>query len=113
MRVVMAKLGGARTGRRADKDEAEIMLKLVGQAVHGLVWCGGLAKSSVSTEHDDAGIGGAVRGARHHTLPAIVSDSAHSRAASAGSSASARGFAMLQSEKYWPETPSSEGFAAT
>jgi hypothetical protein len=31
----VAEIGGSRAGGRADEDEAEIGLKLVGQAVHG------------------------------------------------------------------------------
>ena len=39
-----------------------------------------------------------------HRAIAIFSDTSQSRLATEGSSASARGLAMLQSAKYWPET---------
>lgn len=43
-------------------------------------------------------------------MPSVTSQSL---AASAGSSASRRGLATLQSAKYWPVTPATDGWAAT
>src|SRR5262249_20580090 len=68
-----------------------------------------LGGATTVTKHQKAGAA-----LRHgHTLAAICSDSSHSRAASAASSASARGRATLQSAKYCPLPPAAFGFTAT
>jgi hypothetical protein len=48
-----------------------------------------------------------------HTANAIFSETYQSRLASDGSSASARGLAVLQSAKYRPDTAARAGFVAT